>query len=244
MYMNYNRSIFYFQVFIALCVVLNIMFWFSVRDVRAKWGNVPPVPSSEYLSSMGFGDASFAYRANGIMIQNLGDTGGRYTPLKDYDYERLTEWFFLQDHLDPRSNYIPYLAGYYFSGVQIPEKFYPVLDYLKQVGQRPDGEKWRWLAQAAYVARYSMNDLDKALELANILSETAPDDAPVWVKQMPVFVVKAKGDKELAYALTLEILKSSADKLHPNEVNALVAYICDQILDEQARARDPLCQGP
>ena len=32
--------------------------------------------------------------------------------------------------------------------------------------------------------------------------------------------------------LMLEILKSNVDSMHPNEVNAARAYICDQILSE------------
>ncbi len=146
--MKYSRNIFYIQVFIAISLALNILFWFSVRDVRAKWGNVPPAPDMKYAASMGLGDRSFAYRSNGIMIQNLGDTGGRTTPLKDYDYNALADWFFLQNALDPHSNYVPYLAGYYFSALQEPEKYYPVLDYLEKVGSQDDGKRWRWLAQA------------------------------------------------------------------------------------------------
>lgn len=241
--MKYTRNIFYIQIFIALSLVLNILFWFSVRDVRAKWGNVPPAPDVKYASSMGLGDLSFAYRSNGIMIQNLGDTGGRVTPLKDYNYDELTKWFLLQDKLDPRSNYIPYLAAYYFSGVQIAEKYYPILDYLEDVGVRSGGEKWRWLAQAVYVSRFVIKDLDRALELANKLSDTAPADAPAWVHQMPVFVLKAEGKKDAAYALMLEILKSNADHMHPNEVNAARAYICDQILTEEQKVKEPLCDG-
>ncbi len=241
--MKYTANVFCIQIFLAVFLLSNVLFWFSVRDIRASWGNVPPAPDMKYVGAMGLGDAVFAYRLNSLMIQNFGDTGGRYTPLKDYDYEQLTKWFFLQDKLDSRSGFIPYLAAYYFSGVQVPDKFYPVLDYLEVVGTRSGGEYWRWLAQAVYVARFVMEDMDKALYLARRLAETAPEDAPVWVHQMPVFVLKASGDKDSAYALMLEILKSNVDKMHPNEVNAARAYICDQILNAEQKARDPLCEG-
>ncbi len=242
--MKYSRNIFYIQVFIAISLALNILFWFSVRDVRAKWGNVPPAPDMKYAASMGLGDRSFAYRSNGIMIQNLGDTGGRTTPLKDYDYNALADWFFLQNALDPHSNYVPYLAGYYFSALQEPEKYYPVLDYLEKVGSQDSGKKWRWLAQAVYISRFLIKDSEKAMELANRLIEVAPSDAPAWVRQAPVFILKSGGKKEEAYALMLEILKSNVENMHPNEVNAARAYICDQILDESQKRTDPLCQEP
>ena len=115
---------------------------------------------------MGLGDPSLAYRANSVVLQNLGNTGGRTVSLDQYNYDDLTQWFFLQDKLDQKSDFIPYLASYYFGSVQDPEIFRPILDYLQMVGERPYEEKWRWLAQAVFMARYTMKDLDKALELA------------------------------------------------------------------------------
>ncbi|MGH1404528.1 MAG: hypothetical protein ACRBDL_09810 [Alphaproteobacteria bacterium] len=219
------------------------MIWFAMRDERVVWGNVPPAPSIEFASSYGLGDHSFSYRINGLMIQNLGDTGGRVTSLKDYDYDRLTEWFFLQDSLDHKSSFIPYLASYYFIGLQEPEKYRPVLDYLEVAAGHGEGEKWRWLVQAVFFARFRLNDLDKALELAHSLADTKNDDVPGWVRQMPAFVMTQKGEKEAAYALMVEILKTSADKMHPNEVNAMKAYICDRILDAERAKTNSLCQN-
>ncbi len=206
------------------------------------WGNVPPAPSQEFAATYGLGDKSFAYRVNGLAIQNLGDTGGRITALKDYNYERLAKWFFLEDSLDPHSEYIPYLAGYYFSATQNPKEYAPVLDYLALIGNRSDGEKWRWLAQAVYIARFLMDDMDKSLELANLLAQTKSENVPSWTRQMPAFVMTAKGDKDAAYALFLEILKSSASTMHPNEINSMKIYICTRILDAQDAAKNTLCQ--
>jgi hypothetical protein len=41
----------------------------------------------------------------------------------------------------------------------------------------------------------------------------------------------------------LSILKDRADKLHPNEVNAMVAYICEQILDPEEAKSHSLCSN-
>lgn len=231
------------KLLLMVALVINVSFWFSFRDVKGRWINVPPAPDVKYADSYGLGDRSFAYRLNGIMIQNLGDTGGRSTSLKDYNYHALTKWFYLQDHLDPTSDFIPYLASFYFGGVQEPELFRPVLDYLSEVGSRADGQKWRWLAQGVYLARYKMEDIDRALELANILANTKNENAPSWVRRMPAFIMTAKGEKQAAYALLLEILRTSAEDLHPNEVNATRAYICMRILSEEEAAANPLCEN-
>lgn len=230
------------KILLGIALAVNVLTWFYARDVQARWANVPPVPDEAGAAGFGFGDTQFSYRSLGLMLQNMGDSGGRSTALKDYNYDELTKWFFLMNALDPKSDYVPYLAAYYFGGVQNPEMLRPMLDYFIAIGNTSEGEKWRWLAHGAYLARFRMNDLDKALEMANMLAKIEKDDMPLWARQMPAFVMNAKGEKEAAYAIMLETLKSSGGKLHPNEVNAMRAYICEQILDPVAARENPLCK--
>ena len=229
---------------LGLCfaVLANICFWISVRDVQSQWLNVPAPPPAEYAAAAGLGDRSLAYRMNSITIQNFGDTGGRMTALKDYNFEKLADWFFIQDRLDPKSNHIPYLAAYYFSSSQEPQKIRPILLYLERAGSRIDGEKWRWLAQAVFLARFKLNDLDLALSMARKLAALDKPDMPAWTKQMPAFVMNAKGEKEAAYALMLEILKSGSEKMHPEEVQEMQRYMCTVILDEAQAKDNPICE--
>ncbi len=244
MFFNYLYSFYKVNklcIFLVIVFSLNILLWFSVRDIKSKWGNVPPVPSNKYISFYGLGDSSFAYRINGLMIQNLGDTGGRVTPLKDYNYDLLVKWFYLQDKLDPISDFIPYLAAYYFGSVQDPLRLPPLLQYLFDIGVRSYGEKWRWLAQGVFLARYQLKDLDKALEMANILANLGNQNIPNWARQMPAFILSAKGEKEAAYALLLEILKTRGENLHPNEVYSMRVYICKKLLSDRSASNNPIC---
>ncbi len=231
------------QVYIGIFLCLNIVSWLWVRDTQVSWSNVPPPPKKEYASSYGLGDDSFAYRINAIMIQNLGDTGGRVTSLEDYDYKRLADWFYLQDTLDSRSSFIPYMAAYYFGAVQKPEKYRPVIGYLDHVGGRDYNENWRWLLHAIYFARFKLGDVDLALDLAYKLAEDDNEDLPSWTKQMPAFVLTQKGEKEAAYALLLEMLKSSSDKLHPSEVYNTKIYMCTRLITRREAIDNPLCDG-
>lgn len=233
----------YISATFTIVLALNVMIWLSVRDVRAKWLNVPPVPSLSGAASFGIGDQQFAYRVIGIMLQNLGDTGGNSTPLKNYNYDDLARWFFLADKLDPQSNFIPFLAAYYFGAVQDPEKLSPLIEYLRVVGNRPEGQKWRWLAQAVNMEMHGVKDLDKAYELARELADLSTPDMPEWTRQMPVFVLKARGDNEAAYDVMLEILKSSASKLDPAEVNYMRDYMCNTLLPPEKAKDNPLCQN-
>lgn len=231
------------EIFVAFVLCVNIFLWFSVRFVQSEWTNVPPAPDKKYSSLSGLGDPGFAYRTNALMIQNFGDTGGRFTPLKDYDYDALTEWMFLQDHLDEQSNFMPYLAAYYFSGVQEPEMFRPMLYYLQIVGAKPYADKWRWLAQGVFLARFILKDLDRALELAKDLNSLDDPDIPNWARQISASIMSMRGEKEAAYELMLGILQSSAKDMHPNEVYSMRIYMCNKLLDREQALKNPLCEG-
>lgn len=188
------------------------------------------------------GDPQMAYRIYGLMLQNLGDTGGRSTALKDYDYGRLGEWFFLEDSLDERSNYIPMLAAFYFGATQSGEDLVPVIDYLEAAGRHPYEQKWRWLAHAVYLARHGEDNMGRALELANELAALWQPGRPAWMRQMPALILTAEGDRQAAYDIMLGILKSGAEKMDPAEVFYTRDYICNTILSAGEAAANPLCK--
>lgn len=231
-------------VFLCLCaaIIMNAALWYSVRDVKTQWSNVPPAPSFSGSMWASLSDPQFAYRTYGVFVQNMGFTGGRVTAYKDYDYEGLGRWFQLSHKLDSKSDFMPFLAGYSFSASQDPQKLKPVIDYLEVAAGNGEGQKWRFLAQAAFLARFKMDDLDRALELAEKLANIENPEMAVWAKQMPVFVLTAQGEKEAAYNLMVSMLHTEAENLHPNEVNAMVAYICEQILSPDQIGKDPLCK--
>ena len=222
-------------------MLINIVFWFHSRNIKSQWLNVPPVPSTFSALSSTLGDKQFASRVISIMIQNLGSTGGRVTPIKDYDFEKLGDWMMLNYSLDPQSSLTPYMAAYYFGASQDPTKIRPIIDYLRIVGNSAEKEKWRWLAQAVYLARFKLNDLTLAMEMAKELEKIPNDDMPGWTRSMSVNILNQQGEKEAALELMLGILKDKSDQLHPNEVNAMVAYICEQILDPDQAKSHALC---
>ncbi|MGZ9097193.1 MAG: hypothetical protein ACXW30_02720 [Micavibrio sp.] len=222
-------------------LILNISFWLLTNHLRPVWGNVPPVPTQRGAIMMALGDQQLSYRMVGLMLQNLGNTGGDSRNLKEYDYQRLGDWLFLADNLDPISNFIPSLSAFYFGATTKGDDLGPVVDYLEMAGQRPQKHKWRWLAQAIYLARYQQGDYERALELAHKLAALPRDDMPPWTRQMPAFVMTAKGDKEAAYALMMGILKNGIDDMTPVEIRFIRDYVCDRILTPEQAAQNDLC---
>lgn len=234
-----RNYIVYFAFLLALGV--NAVFWSQTRDLRAHWANVPPAPSESGAGFMALGDRQFAYRSSGIMLQNLGNLGGSSTPLKDYDFKALGGWFRLLDRLDPESDFMPFLAAYYFGAAPEGTDISPLVDYLEETGSRPGDRNWRWLAQAVFLAHYRMNDFNRALELADKLSRMWEPGRPGWMKQMQAFLMAERGDRQAAYDLMIRIITDGKDDLHPEEIHSMVIYLCTRLLDPAQAAVHPLC---
>lgn len=230
-----------FYVLLVVALAGQVMVWAHLRPVQAEWGNVPPAPSENVATMWMLGDKQMAYRTIGIMLQNMGDNGGRSTRLQDYNYTRLGRWFMLEHSLDERSNFMPLLAAYYFGSTKKVSDLDPVIDYLALVGESSYSSKWRWLSQAVYLARFQQNDTDKALRLAYTLADKYRPGMPGWVAQMPAFILAQKGDQEAAYDLAVQVLRDDSQNMHPNEINFMVDYICTRILNEAQAAINPLC---
>lgn len=228
MHNNYIRNAY----LVLFCVLaLNICLWSATRHVRSKWGGVPPAPSDQTAASMTLSDKQFAYRTGALTLQNIGDTGGRYTALKHYDYNKLKSWFYVLLKLDDVSNHVPMTAAFYYGAIpEGDEQLQIIIDYLAHVGKNTDGDKWRWLAQAIYLARYKLEDIEQALELSYILAKMDPigDYLPVWAKQMPGFILKAIGDKEAARIIMERVLVTDPN-LTIIEQNFLKSYLIEQL---------------
>jgi hypothetical protein len=230
--------------FLLMAFAAQVLVWMELRPQQAEWANVPPAPSADGAAMSFLGDKQMAYRAIGIMLQNMGDEGGRVAALKDYNYIRLGRWFKVQHELDPRSDYTPLLAAYYFGANEDVKDLDSVIEYLTLVGDSSYSNKWRWLSQAMYLARIKQNDLDKALRLSYRLADMYKPGMPAWVVQMPSFILAQKGDQEAAYDLAIKMIRDEGHNMHPNEINFMKDYICTRILNEAQAAMNPLCAEP
>ncbi len=90
--------------------------------------------------------SNFIFRNFAFKIQNAGDSWGRFTALKHYNYQKLQGWFYLLDELDSQSNFIPSLASYYYSQTQNPEDTIYIIEYLRDHANKDLRNKWWWLA--------------------------------------------------------------------------------------------------
>ncbi len=231
----------------ALSLLVTALLWSYSRDFQTRWSNVPPPPSRANISAAGLGDIQLSYRLYALMIQSMGDTGGRIISFDQYNYDHLTGWLSTISALDKRSSLLPFLAAYYFSNVKDPDKLRAVIKFLAEAGQKPSQtyskqQNWRWLGQAITLARFNLKDKDLALELAYKLAALEEPDMPGWTKQMPAFILNNKGDKEGAYKIMLKILQSNAETLPPEELFFTRDYICTRLQTPKQAQNNPLCQ--
>lgn len=213
--------------FLYLALLAQITLWFYTRNIKPEMYIVPPVPGATEVQALSFGDNQFYFRVLAFQIQNAGDTFGRFTALKQYDYKKLSMWFTLLDSLDRESNFIPALASYYFSQTQNTSDVRYVIDYLVAHSEHDLQKNWWWMAQAVYLAQHRLKDKHLALELAYKLA-AIPGDLPIWARQMPAFIHEDLGEKEAALAIIMGIAEN-VENLSPGEINFMNYFIKDRL---------------
>lgn len=227
----------------VLALLGNTLLSRYVAPILPQWANIPPAPSELGASAAFLGDRELAYRSSVLSLQGFGNSTGQDKALKEYNYDHLGQWLWLGDTLNSRSDYGPFLAAYYFGATQNPDQLYPIIEYLRQIGKDSYGEKWRWLGQAVFLAKHRLKDQKFALDLADELAATYRPGMPLWPRQMRAIIASDMGEKDLAYGMMVEVLKSSSDNMPPAEVNYMLDYICNTILDPVQKSQDALCQG-
>jgi hypothetical protein len=210
---------------VILAVACGIIFSHYTYTMRNTWPGLDPAPSHSAALFYGFGDEQLSYRNIGLTLQNAGDTGGRVTNFKAYDYSVIEQWLWLADSFDSKANYVPSLAAYYFGAVKDKDKLQHLIGYLSHSGEVVTGEHWRWLGHAIYLARFELKDQKLALKLANKLAAMTGPDLPMWTKVMPAYVEKNMGQKKDARDLLLLILADPKTKQEQADRNQSCWYI-------------------
>ena len=198
-------------------------FWYASHDLGPRLDILPELPSDQAVRAVAFGDNQFVFRLFGLHLQNAGDSTGHFTPLADYDYGRLSRWFDLEDRLDPVSDYVPAIAGYYYGLTPRLVDVRPVVTYLSRHAARDPAHKWRWLARATYLANHRLKDQALALQVARQLASVNGPDVPPWTRQMPAFILRQMGDKEAARAV-LDALLATDPNLPEQEKEFMRRY--------------------
>lgn len=191
-----------FTLLLVITLVGQLSFAWSVKTIRPELGYVPTPPTEEFLKGAALGDDQFMFRMMALMIQNSGDTFGRFSPLKLYNYKDLSQWLFLEDTLDSKSNYMPSMSAYYFSQTQNTKDIRYLVDYMYEHAKKDVKNKWWWLMQSIYLANHKLEDPDLALKIAKPLRNK---DLPVMAQQLLAIVYEKRGELNQAFDIIKEI---------------------------------------
>jgi len=219
------------DIYLYLFLIMQVMLWNQTRHFKPDFTIVPEVPSELSIKAFSFGDEQFYFRTLAFDLQNAGDTFGRFTALKLYDYSKLYKWFTLLDKLDSKSSFVPSIAAYYYSATQNTPDVKYIVQYLEEdagLNEYNKYNKWWWLGQAVYLANHKLEDKDWALRLAYKLAATPRNDIPIWAKQMPAFILEQKGEEEQAMQIIADILKN-AETIDPGELNFMAYFVSDRL---------------
>jgi hypothetical protein len=212
-------------VALGLFVLLQLTYWVETHNIKPNLGIVPDVPGRAAIHAMTFGDDEFYFRVLAFIIQNAGDTFGRFTSLRYYDFNKLYHWFNLLDELDARSNMIPAMACYYFSQTQNTADVRYIVDYLYTHATRDIAHKWWWLVQSIYLAQHKLNDMDLAMKVATPLVNP---EVPAWAQQMAAVVHEKRGEMEDALQIMMTI-KENAKHISDADLKYMTYFIEERL---------------
>lgn len=157
----------FIYITLFLFIICQFFIWYKYTSKIKADFTITPVPPSKFeMNVFSLGDKSFLYRIYGFKLQNAGDTFGETTPLKEYDYEKLEKWFYALTDLDDKSEYVPSIAGFYFSSSQNVSDNKYVVDYLIDFADKNPEKYWRWYVTSAYITKYKLKDNEKAFSIA------------------------------------------------------------------------------
>jgi len=212
------------QLLLLLLAVLQIVFSFAIKDIKPAMTIVPEVPNVRIVKI--FGDDEFYFRYKGLVIQNSGDSFGRFSPLKDYDYAKLYKWFRLLDEVNNKSNYIPSLAAYYYSMTQNTQDVIHIINYLTEHADQNPNDKWWWYYQAIFLADNVYGDKNLAINIAKKMKELSPDTALLWTKQMLPILLAKNGNESEALQIITSILHDHENKnIGDDEIDYMKFFI-------------------
>lgn len=220
----------YFRQYgVITCLFLaQLVFWQHTHRILPDMAIVPEVPGKEVVKALSLGDEQFYFRYLALNLQNAGDTYGRFTPLKDYNYKKLSKWLYLLDSLDNMSDYLPSLATYYYSQTQNTPDVRYMVDYLYDYAKDRPEKKWWWLIQAIYLANHKLEDKDLALKIAQPLLDA--QGIPLWARHFSAFLYEQKGEMQDALYVIEHVLKGYEKQTLSREDFNFMKYFVEERL--------------
>jgi hypothetical protein len=208
-------------VLLAASLAVQLAWQASRGAAASQSADLPPAPPALLLRAASLGEPEAAARLAMLYLQAYDLRGDNAIPYRDLDYARLIAWLRSIVETDPRSGYALFSAARVYSENPDAAKCRAMLEFLReQFGHDPD-RRWPWLAHAALVAKHRLKDLPLALRYARAIDQQTRDPrAPLWAKQMEIFILEDLDELEAA-RVVLGGLIASGRVTDPTELRFL-----------------------
>ena len=232
------------KIWIIIFFVAQICVWFFAHTIKPKYIITPFPPTKTEIEAMSFGDRQLLFRMLVFKIQNAGDAIGQYHNFNEYDYKKLRTWFEALDDIDSHSEYIPYMAAYYYSIVRNVEKSKIIADYIANYASADPQKHWRLMTTALYIYKTQVPHSENEIYAIGELLLT--QKIPMWAKALAAFFLKESGDICASYEL---IMKVTADEEISSDDNIqdrfLIETLNENIEQLKKHGRDVVsrCEG-
>lgn len=168
---------------------------------RVSADELPPAPSVQALRLASFGEAAAASRVSMLYLQAFD--------LRALDYARLADWLRALLALDPRSHYPLFAAARVYAEHPDPNRSRLMLELVHEQFLLDPNARWPWLAHAALLAKHRLKDLALARRYAAAIDRhTSAPDAPLWARQMEIFILEDMNEVQAARIMLGGLLAS------------------------------------
>ena len=220
------------KIWIIIFFVAQICVWFFAHTIKPKYIITPFPPTKTEIEAMSFGDRQLLFRMLVFKIQNAGDAIGQYHNFNEYDYKKLRTWFEALDDIDSHSEYIPYMAAYYYSIVRNVEKSKIIADYIANYASADPQKHWRLMTTALYIYKTQVPHSENEIYAIGELLLT--QKIPMWAKALAAFFLKESGDLCASYEL---IMKVTADEEISSDDNIQDRFLIETLNENIAQLK-------
>lgn len=218
---------------LAAALVLQIALEALTPQTAASYRPLGDPPAAGTARIMAFGERELAARMMMLVLQAHDTQPGMSVPLIQLDYTRVVSWLETALALDPSSHYPLLSAVRIYAAVPDPARQRQVLDFVQRAFLTDPNRRWRWLAEAAIVAKHRMRDLERALAYAkDVTAHAHGAHVPAWARDMTVVILEEMGELEAARTLIGGLIHER-QITDPNELR----YLDQKLKELEALAR-------
>ena len=165
----------------------------------AAASDLPPAPRAAALRAASLGEPAAAARLAMLYVQAFDLGAGNALPYRRLDYGRLRAWLRAILDTDPRSSYALFAAARVYAEVDDAAKSRRMLEFIHRAYLEDPNRRWPALAHATLLAKHRLRDLGLARSYAADLQRFTTDAAaPLWARQMEVFILEDMNELEAA----------------------------------------------